>query len=450
MIDVCTHLEPCWPWRAWSGEIKAGWSVHPRFLGRCAQCADCCSVDCGAKTDGSASLHPPRLTCLHLNIYHENHSAIYAAQPIVNILISHSVTAESVSCVKQLLMRHEQLIFYFLQAALLSLCHRHPFSRGQTAVAKDTDDTGDGRVQSKSIAPLDALFIGLVGGLKKGDGEGAKMPFFDDKHVHLTREPLADGGLTCDEVIVAPPTPIMFGNSDSIRARQQSPSERRSQQRASAPHSKPARASTPLHRPTPNPPSAARPTARAADGSHGTPSRSARMSAFFIRDEVRDSQSPPPSSNHSAQQQQPHPTPESSTRSLRSRPTPNNETPERMEWTVEKVATALAALAEEVGQGHARLVEYVLEEADKKAPQPRHLSTIDVFAAMKSKAIDNTSAQPPPEETMAVKFKASCPRATLSALRRALTLSAAAQWGIRQVKRQRAPLFLPRCLHQAR
>ncbi|KAL2020713.1 hypothetical protein VTK56DRAFT_8013 [Thermocarpiscus australiensis] len=76
-----------------------------------------------------------------------------------------------------------------------------------------------------------------------------------------------------------------------------------------------------------------------------------------------------------------------------------------MEWTVEKIANALTTLAEDVGQGHARLVEFMLEEAEKKAPRPRHLSTIDHFADMKSIAIDSSTAPPPEVETMAVKFK---------------------------------------------
>lgn len=79
-----------------------------------------------------------------------------------------------------------------------------------------------------------------------------------------------------------------------------------------------------------------------------------------------------------------------------------------MGWTVDKIATALADLSEDVSQGHARLVDFVLEEAEKKAPKPRHLSAIDTFASMQSIALDSSASPPSGVETMAVKFKASC------------------------------------------
>ncbi|KAJ4296079.1 hypothetical protein N0V88_004781 [Collariella sp. IMI 366227] len=63
----------------------------------------------------------------------------------------------------------------------------------------------------------------------------------------------------------------------------------------------------------------------------------------------------------------------------------------RMDWTVDRIERALADLAQGVSQGHARLVDFVLEEAEKRAPQPRHLSTVDAFADMKSTAIDSIS-----------------------------------------------------------
>ncbi|GAB1310859.1 hypothetical protein MFIFM68171_01069 [Madurella fahalii] len=224
------------------------------------------------------------------------------------------------------------------------------------------------------------------------------MSSIDDNVVDLTMDTSSEDGLTADEVVVAATTVV--GNPDSIRAQQPSPLERRSQRRNSAPPSKSSRAPTPSHRPTPNVSPAARSTARAADG---TPSRPPR---FSTRDEIRDSQSPPPSTKPPAQPQlHQHPTPESSGRSSRGRQTPSTQTPKRMEWTVEKVADALAALAEDVGQGHARLVNFALEEADKKVPRPRHHSTVDVFASMQSIAIDSSSTPPPDLETMAVKFK---------------------------------------------
>ena len=78
-----------------------------------------------------------------------------------------------------------------------------------------------------------------------------------------------------------------------------------------------------------------------------------------------------------------------------------------MGWSVDKIAAALGDLSEHVSEGHARLVDYVLEEAEKKAPQTRHLSTVDVFANMQSIALDASASPPPRMETMAVKFKAS-------------------------------------------
>jgi hypothetical protein len=78
-----------------------------------------------------------------------------------------------------------------------------------------------------------------------------------------------------------------------------------------------------------------------------------------------------------------------------------------MGWTVDSIATTLADLSEQVSHGHARLVDFLLEEADKKAQQPRHLSTVDTFASMPSIAIDSSITPPPDLETMAVKFKAS-------------------------------------------
>ena len=80
--------------------------------------------------------------------------------------------------------------------------------------------------------------------------------------------------------------------------------------------------------------------------------------------------------------------------------------PRRRGWTVDKIATTLADLSEEVSQGHARLVNFVLEEAEKKAPQPRHLSTFDDFAGMRSTALDSGTAPPSGVETVVVKFKA--------------------------------------------
>ncbi|KAK3310634.1 uncharacterized protein B0T15DRAFT_571165 [Chaetomium strumarium] len=132
----------------------------------------------------------------------------------------------------------------------------------------------------------------------------------------------------------------------------------------------------------------------------GTPSRETR---FSTRDEIRDSQSPPPTVNvEPAANHEPNPPPQPSM--TPSRPARGHHTPRKMDWTVEKIAIALNELSEEVGHGHARLVDFVLEEAEKTTAQTRHLSTVDVFAKMKSTATEGNGS-PPGVQTMAVKFK---------------------------------------------
>jgi len=101
-----------------------------------------------------------------------------------------------------------------------------------------------------------------------------------------------------------------------------------------------------------------------------------------------------------------HLTPQSAQCLANGRQSPSAHTPTRMEWTVEKIAAKLATFVDAVGQGHARLAQFMLEEAEKKAPQPRHLSSVDFFADMKSTHVDNP-APDSPAELMAVKFKVS-------------------------------------------
>jgi hypothetical protein len=48
----------------------------------------------------------------------------------------------------------------------------------------------------------------------------------------------------------------------------------------------------------------------------------------------------------------------------------------------------------------------MLEEAEKTFPESGHLSTVDVFAAMDSTAMEGNSSPPPGVQTMAVKLKA--------------------------------------------
>jgi hypothetical protein len=133
-----------------------------------------------------------------------------------------------------------------------------------------------------------------------------------------------------------------------------------------------------------------------------TPSRTSRRTMPI---EIRDSQSPPPPSDPAAPKQDRTPQ-HPPTRSSRNFRTPNNRTPSKTEWTVDKIVNALTELSEQVHQGHARLVEFLLEEAEKTAPVPRHQSPVDVFANMPSIVVENT---PPGVESMSIKFKAGVP-----------------------------------------
>ncbi|KAK0734406.1 hypothetical protein B0T26DRAFT_630959 [Lasiosphaeria miniovina] len=124
----------------------------------------------------------------------------------------------------------------------------------------------------------------------------------------------------------------------------------------------------------------------------GTPSKTARFG---------DSRAPRsrPSSSRGIPQ---HPTPQSA-----GQLTPRNQTPKKKDWTVDRLVNALGTYSEAVGKGHSRLVQFMLEEAEKKAPQPRHLSDTDAFADMRSIAVDNNdnSALAPEVRTMVIKFK---------------------------------------------
>ncbi|KAL2200026.1 hypothetical protein P885DRAFT_66896 [Corynascus similis CBS 632.67] len=236
--------------------------------------------------------------------------------------------------------------------------------------------------------------------------------------VDLTMETSSDEALTADEVVVAAAhsRSVDPNNGDPILARRSSISTSKFQPRNSP---LAARRSEPQSPPSPAPQKRspdASPAGRHARASNDTSPRGTRFSA---RDEIRDSQSPPPSVRSTAhqqqqqqqqqqeqqQQQQQPPTPQPSVRASRGHQTPNTQTPKRMSWTVDKIASALTELSEQVGQGHARLVEFALEEAEKKVRQPRHLSTVDAFASMKSIALDSNAPSAQGVETMAVKFK---------------------------------------------
>ncbi|KAH6847454.1 hypothetical protein B0I37DRAFT_445706 [Chaetomium sp. MPI-CAGE-AT-0009] len=222
--------------------------------------------------------------------------------------------------------------------------------------------------------------------------------------VDLTMETLSasDGCLTADEVVVAASRPVSLISTDDDRVQASRPvlSASKPQLRNGPSVVKPDGARSPLSsvgskRRTPD----ASPVHRSARASDDTPSRDAR---FSVRDEVRDSQSPPPSIKSTHQRL---PTPQPSIRPSRGHQTPNMQTPKRVSWTVDKITSALIELSEQVGQGHARLVDYLLEEAEKKARPPSHFSKEDHFATMQSITLDSTAAPPPKIETMGVKFK---------------------------------------------
>ncbi|KAH6619576.1 hypothetical protein B0J18DRAFT_482132 [Chaetomium sp. MPI-SDFR-AT-0129] len=153
---------------------------------------------------------------------------------------------------------------------------------------------------------------------------------------------------------------------------------------------------------------AGRPT-RAIDS---TPSRTSRYSTRdVVRDSQSQSQSPAPSVDLSTQQPPPPPRsppqPAASSRMPRGAvPTFTAQTPKRaVAWTVDKIADALVELSEQVGQDHAMLVEYLLEEAEKQTRPPGHLEAEDAFAGMKSIALESGSEPPAGVEMMEVKFK---------------------------------------------
>ncbi|KAK0748251.1 hypothetical protein B0T21DRAFT_302637 [Apiosordaria backusii] len=136
----------------------------------------------------------------------------------------------------------------------------------------------------------------------------------------------------------------------------------------------------------------------------GTPSKS--TTRFSARDEIRDSQSP--TLKNTAQ----HPTPQSqaslslSLSHFKGHETPKSMTPIKVdEWTVDSIATALSSLVREVSEGHARLVDFLLDEADSNVLKPQHISSVDDFADMKPLMVDPDHPPEDEVETMALKFK---------------------------------------------
>ncbi|KAK3693717.1 hypothetical protein B0T22DRAFT_47747 [Podospora appendiculata] len=147
---------------------------------------------------------------------------------------------------------------------------------------------------------------------------------------------------------------------------------------------------------TPNPASPAKSTIR----QEGTPSKSTRFSA---KEEVIGSQPQPLSSRTDLQCSALAPPPSHQTPN--GHQTPAAQTPRKSDWTVDKIAVSLTDFYEAVGEGHSRLVHYLLEEAEKKAPRPSHLSSIDDFADMKSTALDSGVDLDAVGPTIELKFK---------------------------------------------
>lgn len=88
---------------------------------------------------------------------------------------------------------------------------------------------------------------------------------------------------------------------------------------------------------------------------------------------------------------------------------PELQTPKRENWTVEKIAGKLGGFVEHVTKDHARLLEFLLEEAEARAPQPRHLTEFDDFADMKSIAMDQGADSASDPDLMNFRFKVSRP-----------------------------------------
>jgi hypothetical protein len=175
----------------------------------------------------------------------------------------------------------------------------------------------------------------------------------------------------------------------------------------------PRRTNSPVIKQSPGSRVATRPATASVQGTpQGTPSKSARFSVAAVLDDFQppafDLQPrtlgvpPPPLPTQNSRNSTPQPPPP---RPSKEQHTPRMQTPNGLEWTVDQIAGKLGALVGEVHQGHGRLIEFMLEEAEKRVPQARHLSTFDDFADMKSIALE--PPVDPEVETMIVKFKAS-------------------------------------------
>ncbi|KAK4672885.1 H3K27me3 methyltransferase [Podospora pseudopauciseta] len=146
------------------------------------------------------------------------------------------------------------------------------------------------------------------------------------------------------------------------------------------------------------------PVAKSKSGLDGTPSKS--IMRFSTRDEIRDSQSP--TLKNTAQ----HPTPQSQTSlslqlsEFRGHETPKSMTPQKVDdWTVDSIADILRSFVNEVSEDHAHLVHFLLDEDERNAPKPQHISSVDAFADMKPLTVDHDESAGNEIETMTLKFK---------------------------------------------
>ncbi|KAK0657405.1 hypothetical protein B0T16DRAFT_401629 [Cercophora newfieldiana] len=144
-----------------------------------------------------------------------------------------------------------------------------------------------------------------------------------------------------------------------------------------------------------------------------TPSKSARFSGLENSEPLTSSlQSRTQPSSAPSVPPAPLPTqnPRNSTPQPLQRPskeqrTPRMQTPNGLDWTVDQIAAKLDTLVGQVRRDHGHLVEFELEEAEKKAPAPNHLTAFDDFADMKCLPLEGFVAPGPETEVITVKFK---------------------------------------------
>ncbi|KAK3489508.1 uncharacterized protein B0T23DRAFT_455517 [Neurospora hispaniola] len=95
---------------------------------------------------------------------------------------------------------------------------------------------------------------------------------------------------------------------------------------------------------------------------------------------------------------------------VNSQEAPATRPPEAPNLTVQDIESKLRSFIATVGEDHARYVEYLLDEAEQMAPEPKHLSDFDAFADMPALSApattsDTASVSDDGVETMAFKIK---------------------------------------------